>query len=144
MIPGNNFSEIQVLRKVEESIMDVISRARDILGREAVADELRRAAEEVNAKQAVYEDKLSDLLRLHERRHQEFQALFGRCRGLLADLEEVEDRIQAQAFNLLSRDAEDADAIVACAVGANRSLDGWLHRHLQGLKQLFSREEVRT
>ena len=144
MIPGNNFSEIQALYRIEESIMDVVARARDILGREAVAEELRRAAEEVNARQAVFEAKLTNILRLHDKRHQEFQALFGRCRGLLADLEEVEDRIQAQAFSLLSRDEEDADAIVSYAVGANRNLDGWLHRNLQGLKQLFSREGVRA
>jgi PAS domain-containing protein len=141
MIQGNNFTEISALRDIEGNIMDIIARARDILGRTASMEELRSSFREINEKQAAYEHKLEAILMLHNRRHEEFQALFRRCKGLIAELESAEDKIQHETFRMLSRCRKDAEAVRVLGVESNKMLSGWMGRNLQALKGLFSRRK---
>lgn len=139
---ANNYHEIAALREVEEQIMDVIARAREILARRATVEELRAAYLDINERQADYRGKLEDVFLLHDRRHKEFQALFQRCRRLLDELEQAEDSIQNECFKLLFCDLRDAEAARHLAVGANRKLSGWIGRNLRALKTAFSRREA--
>ncbi|MDI6822541.1 MAG: hypothetical protein QMD66_06780 [Actinomycetota bacterium] len=139
---ANNYHEIAALREVEEQIMDVVAKAREILARQATVEELRAAYLDINKRQAAYQGKLEDIFLLHDQRHKEFQALFQRCRHLLEELEQAEDSIQNECFKLLFYDLKDAEAARLSAVGANRKLSGWIGRNLQALKSAFSRREA--
>lgn len=141
-VPGNNFHEIAALMEIEGNIMDIIARSREILSRASDIEELRRSFQEINDKQAKYEHGLEDLLLLHDRRHEEFQTLFRRCKGLLAELETAEDAIQQETFRMLSRGLVDAEAIRALGVEANNRLSGWLGRNLGALKAAFARRRA--
>lgn len=139
---ANNYHEIAALREVEEQIMDVVARAREILARKATVEELRAAYLDINERQAAYQGKLEDIFLLHDRRHKEFQALFARCRHLLEELEQAEDSIQNECFKLLFYDMRDAEAVRRSAAWANRNLSSWIGRNLQALKTAFSRRQA--
>lgn len=144
MIYANNHTEIQVLNRIEESLMDIVGRAQEILNRRADVSELRAAWLEINQGQKVWEAKLDEILRLHNKRHEEFQACFTRCRGLISDLEAAEDLVQHESFRLLDRCEDDVEFIRALGVATNETHTSWVRRNLQGLKGLFSREKVKA
>jgi len=142
MIPGNNFSEIAALREIEDEIMDIIARSRQMLSRAADIEELRKSFQEINERQANYEHDLEDLLLIHDRRHEEFQTLFRRCRSLISQLESAEDAIQQETFRMLSRDRTDTEFMNTAGVKANQMLSGWLGHNLGALKTAFSRRKA--
>lgn len=142
MTRDNNYHEISALREIEDDIMDIIARSREVLSRTASIEELRRSFRTINEKQAVYKHNLEDLLLLHDRRHKEFQLLFRRCQSLLAELETAEDSIQNETFRLLASDRTDAEAIRALGVAANEKISGWVSRNLGALKAAFSRRKA--
>lgn len=129
MIHGNNFKEISELRAIEDTLMDAIARVDQILTRKASLEEMKLLWQVINEKQRKFAGRVN-----------EHRAAVDRCLELLAALEEREDMLQIECFQLLEKDAEDAGVAKSYLVEANRAHEGWWRRNLQLLKAAFSKK----
>lgn len=128
MIPGNNFSEIHCLTEVEDLIMEAIAQAEEINRRNYTVDEAILLLHTICEKRHNIES------RLHEHRK-----VVDRCLEMVKALEEREDKLLLEALQNCDKDFEDADAIKQILKAANQKHNGWRLKHLDKLKEIFSR-----
>jgi len=128
MIPGNNYAEIHCLTDVENLIMEAMAQAEEIKQRNFTVDEAILLLHAICEKRHIIE------ARLHEHRK-----TVDRCLEMLGALQEKEDKLLTGCLDNCEKDFDDADAIKTILREANQKHNGWRLKHLQSLKEMFSR-----
>lgn len=127
----NNYEGLRDLRHITESLMDANAHAHELLNRACEADELRDMHAKVNLLQRTVREKIST-----------YTLYINQAIKAADELEGKEDLLTLQLLDMLGGCQSEAEGMIGHLTEATMAHEGWVRRHLSGLKAMLRAEKV--
>jgi hypothetical protein len=128
---ANNFEGLKELTRMVEQLMDANAHAHETLNRCNEVGELREEQAKINHLQQVVREKIST-----------YSIYINQAVQAANELESKEDLLALKLFDLIGSCQLDAEAVVGHVTAATRIQDGWIRKHLDGIKALLRAEKA--
>jgi uncharacterized protein YaaN involved in tellurite resistance len=128
---ANNYEGLKELTRMIEQLMDANAHAHETLNRCNEVGELQDEHAKINHLQGLVREKIST-----------YTLYINQAIRAADELEAKEDLLALKMFDMARSCQLDAEAIVGHVTAATRVQDGWVRKHLDGIKAMLRQEKV--